>query len=273
MRTAISASVNLDPRLRRDAEQKSKTMIGVGRNSRPFLDYLLYNIAATGYRNVVIVIGERDNSIREYYETGGGAQQFRQLSITYALQPIPAGRPKPLGTADALWHGLKAKPEWQGQTFTVCNSDNLYSQTALRLMLEDTHANAMIDYDRAALQFEPERISKFAVIRKGSEGFLVDIIEKPSLEEMTQVADAHGRIGVSMNIFRLSYDQIYPCLESVPLHPARQEKELPAAVKMMVEHNPRAVFTIPLSEHVPDLTRQSDILPVREYLQKVYQNF
>jgi glucose-1-phosphate adenylyltransferase len=271
MKKSLLDFAPLDLALRRDAAEKPKTMIGVGENFRPFLDYLLHNIAAAGYRNVVIVIGEKDDSVRAYYEKGGGAKQFQSLNISYAVQPVPAGRQKPLGTADALWHALKSMPSWRGQSFTVCNSDNLYSQAALDLMLTDTHANAMIDYDRAALQFAHERIAQFAVIEKGAAGFLQEIIEKPSPEEMARVADNNGRIGVSMNIFRLLYDHIFPCLETVPLHPVRQEKELPAAVKMLVGQNSRAVFTIPRSEHVPDLTTPSDILPVREYLHEQFQ--
>jgi glucose-1-phosphate adenylyltransferase len=273
MKKTAANSTSLDPRLRRDAEQKAKSMIGVGDNSRPFLDYLLYNIAHAGYHQVVIVIGEKDQSIRDYYNDGKGAALFRGLNIQYAVQPIPAGRQKPLGTADALWHALKAAPGWRGQSFTVCNSDNLYSREALRLLREDTHNNALIDYDRAGLQFTPERILAFAAIKKDADSFLQDILEKPSPQEIADAADAKGRIGVSMNIFRLSYNQILPCLETVPLHPLRQEKELPAAVKMLVDQNSRAVFTIPRSEHVPDLTLQSDILPVKEYLRKKYQNF
>jgi glucose-1-phosphate adenylyltransferase len=273
MKREAPVSAYIDAALRRDAAEKSKAMIGVGGNARPFLDYLLDNISAAGYRNLVIVIGEMDDSIRAYYNAGGGAKQFGNLNISYAVQPIPAGRQKPLGTADALWHALKSMPSWRGQSFTVCNSDNLYSPEALRLMLEDMHANAMIDYDRAALQFASERIAQFAVIAKDAKGFLMDIVEKPSPEEMARAADNNGRIGVSMNIFRFSYERIFPCLETVPLHPVRQEKELSAAVKMLVGQNPQAVFTIPRAEHVPDLTTQSDILPVKEYLQKEFQNF
>jgi glucose-1-phosphate thymidylyltransferase len=273
MKKNVPVSADIDPTLRRDAMEKSKTMIGVGGNFRPFLDYLLYNISAAGYENVVIVIGENDDSIREYYEEGNGAKQFQRLKISYAIQPIPAGRQRPLGTADALWCALKTTPAWRGQSFTVCNSDNLYSPAALRLMLEDAHNNAMIDYDRATLQFAPERIAQFAVIEKNGEGFLRDIVEKPSSEEMARVADENGRIGVSMNIFRLAYDHILPCLETVSLHPVRQEKELPAAVKMLLDQNPQAVFTIPRAEHVPDLTTQSDFLPVKKYLQREFQNF
>lgn len=272
MKKAQPTSAQLDPVLRRDAEEKSKSMIGVGGAHRPFLDYLLHNIAAAGYRHVVILIGEKDESIRAYYESDGRIAQFADLKITYVRQPIPVGRTRPLGTADALWHALKATPEWRGQRFTVCNSDNLYSAEALRFMRETSHANAMIDYDRAALQFAPERIAAFAVLQKDARGYLIDIVEKPSAAEMNSAA-IDGRIGVSMNIFCLTYDQILPCLETAPLHPIRAEKELPAAVKMLVEKNPDAVFAIPRAEPVPDLTVQSDILAVQEYLQKTFQQF
>jgi glucose-1-phosphate adenylyltransferase len=268
MKKALSTAAGLDPSLLKDAQQKSKSMIGVGRDSRPFLDYLLANIVRAGYRDLVIVVGERDHSIREYYERSENARRFSDLAISYAVQSIPAGREKPLGTADALLQALKSMPSWKGQRLTVINSDNLYSVKALTLLRSDTHDNAMIDYDRSALQFEPERIEKFAVIQKDEEGFLVDVIEKPSHEEIARASDARGRVGVSMNCFRFSYDMIYPFVENVPLNPVRQEKELPAAVMMMIRRHPRSMFTIPLSEHVPDLTSPADILRVRTDLEE-----
>lgn len=114
MKKTAPAAVSLDPAWRRDAEEKSKAMIGVGEGYRPFLDYLLHNVSAAGYRDVVLVIGENDESIRAYYDNGG-ARQFESLHLAYAIQPIPPGRDKPLGTADALWHGLRARRDWRGQ--------------------------------------------------------------------------------------------------------------------------------------------------------------
>ncbi|MBI4548290.1 MAG: NTP transferase domain-containing protein [Ignavibacteriae bacterium] len=268
MRNTQPGSDTLDCTLRRDAEVKSKSMIGVGRGNRPFFDYLLNNISEAAYRHVVIVVGERDTSIRQYYEEQGGAKQFPKLQMAYVLQKIPSGRVKPLGTADALLCALQTTHSWKGHKLTVCNSDNLYSVRALRLLLQDNHENAMIDYDRSYMKFNQKRIEQFAVTEKDQDGYLLDIVEKPSLDQIAQADNSSGRIGVSMNIFRFSYDCIYPYLEQVPLHPIRQEKELPTAVKMMIDQHPRSMFTIPLSEHVPDLTMQSDILEVKEYLQK-----
>ncbi len=267
-----SSATAVDSALAKEAQLKTKAMIGVGDHARPFLDYLLYSIQQAGYENAMIVVGENDSSITEYYGQRENAKRFGSLRITYATQSIPSGRDKPLGTADALLKALET-PSWNGRRFTVCNSDNLYSVTALRLLLEDSHPNATIDYDRAALLLSEERVAQFAVVVKDEEGFLKDIIEKPSFDEMNRAKDTKGRIGVSMNIWRFTYGDILPFLENIPLHPVRKEKELPVAVKMMIAQHPRSVFTIPLSEDVVDLTSLDDIPAVKQYIQKEFPHF
>ncbi len=266
-------NLNIDKKLIQDADEKSKTMIGVGKNYRPFLDYLLYNARESGYSDIVLVVSQNDSSIKQYYGVEERNNEFNGLKISYALQLIPEGRSKPLGTADALLCGLKSKPEWSGSKFTVCNGDNLYSQKALTIMLDSSFENALIDYDRSALEFELSRIERFAVTIKDEEGFLIDIIEKPSPEIINNAKDQKGFIGVSMNIFTLSYDSILPVLERVPLHPIRQEKELPEAVKILANENKRSVYAYPLAEHVPDLTSKHDIVHVKKYLEKYYNNY
>ncbi len=267
MKKSVVSPTMVDKDLIHDADLKAKSMIGVGENHRPFLDYLLYNARQAGYSDLLIVIGERDDSIRDYYGEKDRDNEFHGLKISYAIQKIPPEREKPIGTADALYQGLKSKGEWSGSRFTVCNSDNLYSVKALQLMLQHDYKNAMVDYDRAALQFEWSRIQRFAVTLKDEEGFLTNIIEKPHEDQINSAKGKDGIIGVSMNIFGLRYDMIYPFLEKVPFNPDRHEKELPEAVTMMVAAHPRSLFAYPLSEHVPDLTIKSDILPVKKYLE------
>ncbi len=255
-----------------DADYKAKSMIGVGKDHRPFLDYLLYNARQTGYKDVLIIVGEKDDSIRKYYGQKDRDNEFHGLKISYATQWIPTGKEKPIGTADALYQGLKYRSDWSGLQFTVCNSDDLYSEKALKLMLQNDFKNAIIDYDRRALQFEWNRIEKFAVTIKDEEGFLTNIIEKPSEDQIRAAEGKNGFIGVSMNIFRLKYDMIYPFLEKVPFHPVRNEKELPEAVTMMAAAHPKSVFAFPFAEHVPDLTDKNDILPVKKYLETHFEN-
>lgn len=256
----------VDGRLIREADSKPKSMIGIGDEQRPFLDYLLFNARQTGYEHILIVTGENNGIIKSYYGTKDRKNEFHGLKISYAVQHIPEGREKPLGTADALYQGLQFMKEWEGKKITVCNSDNLYSQKALQILLSSNYKNAMIDYDRNALEFDQERIEKFAVTIKDDEHFLLDIIEKPDASQVEEAKAEDGMIGVSMNIFSFSYDMIMPFLETVPLHPLRLEKELPTAIKMMISTYPKSLYAYPLSEHVPDLTDKTDIMSVKKYL-------
>jgi glucose-1-phosphate adenylyltransferase len=263
-----SAAASLDPHLLHDADEKSKGMIGVGESGRPFLDYLLGNAEEAGYREVVIVVGEGDRSIRDHYGSAERGNRFGRLLLSYAVQPVPPGRTRPLGTADAFLRGLEAKPEWAEGKVTVCNSDNLYSVDALRTLLAAPDPCSLIDYDRDGLAFPPERVQQFSVISCDEENFLRAILEKPGAEEVREAAGPGGRVGVSMNIFRFSSGMILPHLRAVPLHPVRQEKELPSAVMLLLQEFPRSVRAYPRTEHVPDLTEKNDIVNVQEYLRK-----
>lgn len=263
MRNSASSAHGLEQSLTKEAVEKSKSMIGVGIGHRPFLDYLLYNIQAAGYKEVVLLIGQNDTSVREYYEGSKRPGVFSKLDITFVVQPIPEGRSKPLGTADALLRAIEARHDWKSEQFTVCNSDNLYTAETLKLLLDSPERNALIDYDFDGLRFPRERIFQFAVLKTDTDEYVTDILEKPS-EEGLQEAGHHP--GISMNIFRFSYDDILLYLKRVPLHPERSEKELPEAVRMMVSEKPHSVKAYRRSEYVPDLTTVDDIPQVRQYL-------
>ncbi len=269
-RMKLPGTLDLDPDLLQQAEERSKGMIGVGAGGRPFLDYLLYNIRQAGISDVLIVIGEHDENLKSYYGPRDCGNEFHSLRISYALQKIPPGRRKPLGTADALLQALLAQPDWEQGDFIVCNSDNLYSVKAFTLLLDCEIPNSLIDYDRAGLEFEERRIARFGITRKDEAGYLVEIVEKPALDQLEELRGRDGGLRVSMNIFRLDYKMILPFLMSCPEHPVRQEKELVSAVTNMVKAYPRSLKALPLKEHVPDLTFKDDISLVQEYLKTRY---
>jgi NDP-sugar pyrophosphorylase family protein len=269
-RMKLPGTLDLDPDLLQQAEERSKGMIGVGAGGRPFLDYLLYNIRQAGISDVLIVIGEHDEMLKSYYGLRNCGNEFHSLRISYALQKIPPGRCKPLGTADALLQALLAQPDWEQGDFIVCNSDNLYSVKAFTLLLDCEISNSLIDYDRAGLEFEERRIAQFGITRKDADEYLVEIVEKPALDQLEGLRGRDGSLRVSMNIFRLDYKMILPFLMSCPEHPVRQEKELVSAVTNMVKAYPRSLKALPLKEHVPDLTFKDDISLVQEYLKTRY---
>jgi glucose-1-phosphate adenylyltransferase len=262
-----------DEQLLREADRLAKAMIGVGRNGRPFMDYLLFNAREAGYRDVVLVVGEDNAGIRSYYGSMDRDNEYHGLRISYAVQKVPPGRTKPLGTADAVVCAMDARPDWAGTKFTVCNSDNLYSHHVLRMLRESSDTCALIDYDWEALKVDPSKLEQFAVLQKDAGNYLVRIIEKPPPATIAAVRDQSGRVGVSMNIFRFSYDMMLQPLIDAPIHPVRQEKEIPSALTMLIARHPKSVFAIPVEEEVPDLTDKKDIARVQQYLQQHYPGF
>ncbi|RAV28032.1 sugar phosphate nucleotidyltransferase [Sinomicrobium soli] len=250
------------------ANERSKGLIGVGPEGRPLLDYVLFNARKAGYKNIYIVISEQGELFREFYGSSQKDNVFHGLNISFAIQYIPEGRVKPLGTADALFQAVEQYPQLNQQAYSVCNSDNLYSAEAFLALRRTDAPNAFIAYDRDALEFPFERVSRFAVAHTDSSNALLNIVEKPALEEVPQYADDKGKIRVSMNAFKFDGKMLYPYLKNCPIHPERNEKELPTALLNMVHDFPGSATGIPFSEHVPDLTAKDDIADVKKYLEK-----
>lgn len=263
-----SADPQMDQKLVRQSEERTKGMIEVGEGGRPFLDYLLNNMKHAGLQDIVIVVAEHDAELRQYYGPKDRDNDFHGLRVSYAIQRIPAGRKKPIGTSDALTQALLSRPDWETGDFIVCNSDNLYSIRALTMLLGSDATNALIDYDRSGLEFDQTRIAHFGITRKDKDGFVVEIVEKPKMEELEGLRSSDGTLRVSMNIFRLNYSMVFGPLRDCPEDPVRQEKELVAAVTNMVKAHPQSLKALPLKEHVPDLTYKEDIAITRQFLRK-----
>ena len=252
------------------ANERSKGLIGVGPNGRPLLDYLLLNAKRAGYKNIYIIIGEQGDLFKEFYGNETKNNDFHGLNISFATQYIPEGRVKPFGTADALYQAVEQYPELNSQSYSVCNSDNLYSTAALLALRETDCPNAFISYDRDAMEFPLERISRFAIAKLNKEGFLLDILEKPSADVLEEYKDSEGKLRVSMNAFKFNGELLYPYLKNCPVHPERDEKELPTVLLNSLKDHPDSALGIPFSEHVPDLTAKEDIAEVKEYLKNHY---
>lgn len=252
------------------ANERSKGLIGVGPNGRPLLDYLLLNAKKAGYKNIYIIIGEQGDLFKEFYGSKNKNNNFHGLTISFAIQHIPEGRVKPFGTADALFQAVEQYPELNTRDYSVCNSDNLYSSDALYALRETNSPNAFISYNRDAMEFPLERISRFAIAKLDQNNQLLDILEKPTAANLESYKDAEGKLRVSMNAFKFNGSLIYPFLKNCPVHPERDEKELPTVLLIALKENPDTTLGIPFSEHVPDLTAKEDIAEVKAYLNKKY---
>jgi glucose-1-phosphate adenylyltransferase len=270
MKQDVAGNTELTEAQKEQANKRSKSLISIGNSNRPFMDYLLYNAKKAGYKNIYIITGKQNKLFKSFYGDRDKGNRFNGLTINFAIQTIPEGREKPLGTADALYQAMNQYAELKRSPFTICNSDNLYSVNALSLLREFSKTpNALISYDRDSLDFTEDRIAKFALMQFDDQHYLIDIVEKPSLDKVHQFRDKEGKLRVSMNIFKFDGGLFFKYVKDCPIHPIRKEKELPTALLNMINDHPAATRGIPLSEHVPDLTSKDDILTIKRYVETI----
>jgi dTDP-glucose pyrophosphorylase len=243
---AAEGQADLAPGQAQMADAGLKAMVPF---ERPFLDYLLHNLADSGISRACIVIGPSHRAVRDYYEQ----MPTRRLDIEFAIQPAPRG------TADAV---LAASAFIGEDAVLVVNGDNLYPVRSCRALVE--HGGpAVAAFSRAGLLADglisPERIQKFAVVI-AREGWLDRVIEKPDAAMLTAFGDD---VYVSMNSW-----VVPPTLGAVvarlPLSP-RGELELPLAMQALVDSGVR-VRVFPSDEPVLDLSNRHDIAALESRL-------
>ena len=249
-----SADSEIDTKKADEANKKSKSLITFG--NKPFIYFLLKNISNAGFETVIMVVGNDHDDFKSQIDL---LDVTSKLEIKYATQKIPKDRVKPFGTADAVFQTMEHIPELQNESFCVCNSDNLYSSSSFKLIRENSFENAVLAYDRDSLEFPKERVSSFSILMMDKDFNLVNFIEKPTPEQVSENLDENGKIRVSMNIFKFNGNHAFDFIKNCPINPIRIEKELPSAIVNMISDNSFYMKGIPIAEHVPDLTSKADI--------------
>jgi dTDP-glucose pyrophosphorylase len=216
--------------------------------ARPFLDYVLHDLAEAGIRRAVVVIGPEHEAMRDYCRTLATSR----LEVALCVQE------RARGTADAVLSAAGAV----GGSFLAINGDNRYPPDALRALAE-RGAPALVGFLRSGLlrgNIPPARIGRFAAISSGADGMLQGIIEKPSAEQLAQCGSDPA---LSMNCWAFDERIFAACRQVVPS--VRGELELPDAVALLVAGGTRFAI-VPCREAVLDLSSREDIGPVRAAL-------
>jgi glucose-1-phosphate adenylyltransferase len=261
MKKSVS-SKNLSKRSIEQANSRDKGLIGIDKNGRPLIHYLLINAKIAGFKVIYLVIGQNSDSFKSYFDEN----KYDGLDIEFAVQYLEKNKLKPSGTADALFQAITQFPILKSSNFCVCNSDNLYSAKALRSIRSTSFSNAFISYDKSFLNFSSAKVSSFSILKLNKNGYLVNILEKPSTKDFDLFKDNGGKIRVSMNLFKFNGSVFYDYLKNCPFDVLRNEKELPTAVLNLAKDQPSSVYGIPFEEHVPDLTSKDDIIVLNKLL-------
>lgn len=222
---------------------------------RPFLDFLLHELADAGVTDVVFVVSPDDTLIRQRYDTDAPPTRIR---VRYAVQQEPRGTAHALLSArDAVCAALGAPTDdAHHRHFLMCNADDLYPSAAVRALVE-LGGPGLIAFDADALvaggTIEPERIRAFALLRIAEDGSLLEIVEKPAADHPLVLAPMRW---VSMNLWRFT-DAIFADCEAVAPSP-RGELELADAVRRAIARGER-FMTVPQHVAVPGLTHRRDV--------------
>ncbi len=236
----------------RAADAGMKAMMPI--HGRPFLDFVLGEIADAAIHDVALVVAPDHEQLRRYYEVTAPPSRIR---LEFVVQT------KALGTANAV---LAAESWAGGAPFLVMNGDNVYPAHVLRGLatLEEPGLPAF-DPDELvqSSNIEPARVRAFAIVEVDADGYLARIVEKPG-DAVFAGAGPHAR--VSMNCWRFD-DRIFPACRDVPAS-ARGELELPEAVGLALQRGVR-FKVLPASGPVLDLSQRADAAEVTRRLSAV----
>lgn len=240
--------VELSDEQRAAADSGQKAMIRFG---RPFLDYVLADLAEAGYAQVCLVIGPEHREIRDYY----GKLKTTRLAIDFAVQQ------EPRGTSDAV---AAVERFGGGDHFLVINSDNLYPLEALQALRELPGAGVALFEQESLLaggNFTRERVSRFAIGKIDGQGLLERVIEKP--DEAT-LAALPRPVYLSMNCWRFGPSIFQGCKAIEPS--PRGEYEITDAVQYTIDVLGEKMHVAKISAPVLDLTSRSDIAAMSQRL-------
>ena len=255
--------VDLDKNVSDLAKSSHKTLIPLGKDKRPLIYFILQNALNAGVSEVFLITSPENLAFKDFIQSEVFKDSFSDININFAIQFKPEDREKPLGTSDALMQAMDQHEVLKSNSFVIINGDNLYSVNSLNSLYElDEKQHSLISYDRDGLNFPHERLTKFALINVDENSQLINIIEKPPIEEIDNFRDRLDKIRVSMNIFKFFGPTIYPFIKNCPLHPERKEKEIPEAVRNYIKDFPNSFNALPFFEHIPDLTSAKDILNI-----------
>ena len=247
---APDETVSLTPEQEAMADRGLKMLVPI--HGRPFLAYVLHELAEAGFRDVCLVVGPGpEDPVRTAVE----AMELERLRVTFAPQP------EPRGSAHAL---LMAEDATAGAPFIVINADNIYSASALRAMRE-LGEPGLAGYDAGALvdrsNVVPEQVRAFALIEV-ADGYMTRIVEKPDPDTAARLGDAP----VSMTLWRFDPSIFDACRDIRPSE--RGELELADAVSLAMARGTR-FRVVPVQEGVLDISRRGDIPDVERWLEGV----
>ncbi len=219
------------------SKDRSKHLIAVSK--RPFLAYLLDNIVNAGYTEIILVVGFREEMIREFLKT----YDAKGAVITIVNQfEILGPKEKEYGTACPI---KCVKNVVGNESFISLCGDNFYSVEDLKAMNTEDDLN----YVAGLKSDHPE---KFGVLIE-EDGFLQEIKEKPQ--------EFVGNL-INTSLYKFT-SEIFKAVFEIQKSP-RGEYEITDAITLLAKE--KKVKVKPMTGFWMDFGRPEDVEKFSKFL-------
>lgn len=217
------------------SKDKPKHLIEI--NGKPFLYYLLSNLKAAGFEEIIMVVGYKKEFMEEFLAEYSGVFNISLVNQFDILGEDRYGTACPLECVKNL---LK------GESFLAVYGDNLYSVEDLkRLNIDDDY-----NYIAGLPHSHPEN---YGVLSVGDNGLLKRIVEKPK--------DPIGNL-INTGLYKFTAE-VFDYLDKIKISP-RGEYELTDVINLLATQG--KVKAMDLKGIWLDLGKPEDVARVEKYL-------
>lgn len=203
---ALILSAGEGTRMRPLTLTKPKTMLPVA--GKPIIQYNIESLRDCGIKDILIVVGYKEEKVREYFKDGSDLK----VNISYSTQK------KLDGTANAISYG----ENFIEDSLIVLNGDIILDEEIIKEIIEDYNNSKP---DTLMVIKEVEDPSSFGVVELDGEN-ITNIIEKPKKEEAPS-----NLINTGIYIFN---KDIFDKINNTPVSP-RGEYEITDSLTMQIE--------------------------------------
>ena len=162
---AVIIAAGEGKRLRPITSSRPKPLIPIA--GKPLLEHTILSLKSSGIKEILIVVGYKENLIKDYF--GDGKESFG-LKIEYITQR------ERLGTAHAFGYG---KDFANGESVLFMYGDLLIEPKVFQEFVQKYNKNQV---EGIILLMEVKNPEEFGIISLDSDGFVEKIVEKPPPE-------------------------------------------------------------------------------------------
>ncbi|MBQ6772760.1 MAG: UTP--glucose-1-phosphate uridylyltransferase GalU [Synergistaceae bacterium] len=189
--------------------------------NRPIISYGVEEAVASGCNEIIMITGRAKRSIEDYFDRsfeleemlksrGKVALYEKMLKIANMAEILFVRQRQPLGLGHAV---LCAEPMCKNEFFAVALPDDVFINPEDPVIAQLIRVHEKMGGSVIALEeVEPQNVSRYGIVKSQFEvepGIhkIVDMVEKPLLEEAPSNLAIMGRYVLSPKIFELLHNQ------------------------------------------------------------------